>query len=539
VSAPAHPSRKRGGAAATARPPRDGGRAPAARAGGGRGRRPAAPDGDPPRPLYTAGGFAAAWAAGIGLAVLMTITLVGWVAAPHGTFGEDIADLFRAAVQGWLVGHNVGFGIPGGRVTMLPLGLVVLPGLLLYRAGRWIARSCDLPRLRHVFRAALAVAGPYAAISGTLALIAQTEYVRPSMFQALVAGFVLAFAFGGLGALVQMLRDKGIPKRRLLDLMPARSRSLLVGTASATGVLLATGALLFGTGLGARLDEAVAITQELAPGSVGGVLLVVTQLVYVPNALVFGLSYAVGPGFALGADTMVAPTGVSVGALPLFPMLAAVPENGPAPVLSLLALAAPLAAGAVGGVLTQRSAPDVVSEAAPLWGFVCGVSTGLVCAALCVLAGGPVGAHRLAEVGPSAWQVGLITALEVGVAAAIAAWVANWRYYRTEVGTDAATDTRPASGAAARPAPDRPAATGRPRPVPAPRRSAPAAERPAPANGPEPEAPAGRRRPRLLSGLRPRRARRDDADDDDDAEELYGITYEADPAPADPDPRDG
>ncbi len=87
-------------------------------------------------------------------------------------------------------------------------------------------------------------------------------------------------------------------------------------------------------------------------------------------------------------------------------------------------------AGAIGGVLTQRSAPDVVSEAAPLWGFVCGVTTGILCAALAVTSGGSLGAQRLSEVGPSAWQVGLVAALEVGVAAAVAAWIANWWYTR-------------------------------------------------------------------------------------------------------------
>ncbi|GAA1112157.1 DUF6350 family protein [Nocardiopsis composta] len=427
------------------------------------------------RPLYTAGGLAAAWAAGIGLAVLLTFTLIGWVAAPHDAFGQEIADVARTAVQAWLVGHLVGFGIPGGEVMMLPLGLVVLPGLLLYRAGRWLARTGDLPRLRHTFRAALALAGPYAAISGTLALIAQTEVIRPSVPQALVAGFVLAFLAGGLGVLRQQLIDKRIPLRRLLELMPDRSRSLLAGTAGATGVLLLSGAVLFFSGLVAGFGEAAAVTRELAPGAVGGTLLFIVQLLYLPNALVFGLAFAVGPGFAVGAGTMVAPTGVAVGAVPMLPMLAALPDNGPAPLPALAALAAPFAAGAVGGVLTQRSAPTVVSEAAPLWGFVCGVATGLVCAALSLLAGGPIGAHRLADVGPSAWQVGLITALEVGVSAAIAAWLANWRHFRRT-----------------------------------------AAERPADQEEAPEERPAG-----------DDEAGGDPADED--SEEFFGITYEAEP----------
>jgi hypothetical protein len=45
---------------------------------------------------------------------------------------------------------------------------------------------------------------------------------------------------------------------------------------------------------------------------------------------------------------------------------------------------------------------------------------------MAAFAGGPLGNDRLAAVGPSAWQVGLVAALEVGVAAAVTAGVANW-----------------------------------------------------------------------------------------------------------------
>jgi hypothetical protein len=385
-----------------------------------------------PRPVYATGGIAAATAAALGLAVIVTLTIIGWVAAPHDTFGEDIIDILQGAVLAWLVGHHVSFSVPDGQIALLPLGLVLLPGLLLYRSGRWLARSCDIPRLRYVYRAALAIAGPYAAIAGTLALLARTEAVEPSMPRALVMGFVTAFLAGGLGVLRQLMRDKEVPARDLLRLMPARSRSLLVGMLASTGTLLLGGLLLFLVALAMSLPEVVETTRVLGPGLVGGALLIVVQLAYLPNAVVFAVCYALGPGFAVGAGTVVAPTGVSVGALPMLPMLAALPSNGAAPAASLLALAVPFVAGAVGGALTQRSAPDVVSEAAPLWGFVCGVTTGLLCAALAALAGGPLGGERLIEVGPSAWQVGLVAALEVGVAAAVVAWVANWWYTRGE-----------------------------------------------------------------------------------------------------------
>ncbi|MBR8743154.1 DUF6350 family protein [Nocardiopsis sp. MG754419] len=385
-----------------------------------------------PRPVYSTGGIAAASAAGIGLAVIVTFTMIGWVAAPHDTFGEDIADLLRGAVLAWLVGHHVSFAIPEGQISLLPMGLVLLPGLLLYRFGRWLARTCEIERLRHVYRAALAIAGPYAAIAGTLALLAHTDAVEPSMPRALLTGFVIAFVAGGLGVLRQLMRDKGVAVGDLLDLMPGRTRSLLVGMLVSAGTLLAGGLLLFLVALAMSFDEVLEITRTLAPGAVGGALLLIVQLAYLPNAVVFAVCYALGPGFAVGTGTLVAPTGISVGALPALPMLAALPANGAAPMLSLAALAVPFVAGTLGGILTQRNAPDVVGEAAPLWGFVCGVTTGILCAALAGFAGGSLGAQRLTDVGPSAWQVGLVAALEVGVAAAVAAWIANWWYTRKQ-----------------------------------------------------------------------------------------------------------
>jgi hypothetical protein len=496
--------------------------------------------------------------------VIVTLTIIGWVAAPHDTFGEEIVDLLQGAVLAWLVGHHVSFAIPDGQIGLLPLGLVLLPGLLLYRSGRWLARACEIGRLRHVYRAALAIAGPYAAIAGTLALVARTEAIEPSMPRALVMGFVIAFLAGGLGVLRQLMRDKGVPARDLLALMPARSRSLLVGMLASTSGLLLGGLVLFVTALLMSLPEVVETTRLLNPGIVGGALLIVIQLAYLPNAVVFAVCYALGPGFAVGELTEVSPTGVSLGELPLFPILAALPDNGAAPAVSLVSLALPFAAGAVGGVLTQRSAPDVVREAAPLWGFVCGVTTGLLCAALAEMAGGSLGSERLTEVGPSTWQVGLVAALEVGVAAAIAAWIANWWYSR-RLRRAAAESAAPEPAAEPeRPVvdlpPDVPVGEGlatvtplRTREDEAPAEPEPAeptlAERHVEARGAREQARADRvaeRRARVEARRELRAARREARREqreqraggsgrwwrrgkDTEEEEMYGITYEADP----------
>jgi hypothetical protein len=45
---------------------------------------------------------------------------------------------------------------------------------------------------------------------------------------------------------------------------------------------------------------------------------------------------------------------------------------------------------------------------------------------LAAVSGGPLGDGRLAAVGPSPWQVGLVSALELGISTAIAAGAMNY-----------------------------------------------------------------------------------------------------------------
>ena len=405
-----------------------------------------------PRPLYVTGLVGALWSIGIGLAVLTTVTLLGWIAAPRTALGPGLPGVFRTAVNLWLVSHHAGFSVPQGRVGLLPLGLLVLPGALLYRSGGWMIRAAGVPERPRtgVPHVAVALAAPYAALAGLLALAATAPAVRASAWQALVAAFVVAVVFGALGAARALVAARGRRVRSglgaLLRLLPDRPRSLVVGVAGATAVLLGSGAVLVGTSLALHVPQFTELYAALAPGAVGGVLLLLLQLSFLPNAVIWGMAYAVGPGFAVGAGTGVSPSGVLVDVIPTFPMLAALPEPGPAPLVSLVALAAPFLAGAVGGTLTVRALPSPAHEAAPLWGFLSGALTGVAAALLSALSGGPLGGGRMATVGPSPWQVGLLAALEVGISAAIAAWLANWLAMRRLAPEDAPPPRRRARG---------------------------------------------------------------------------------------------
>jgi hypothetical protein len=154
-------------------------------------------------------------------------------------------------------------------------------------------------------------------------------------------------------------------------------------------------------------------------------LLLLLGLIYVPTAAVWAVGYAVGPGFAVGVGTSVTMSSVHLGAVPAFPMLAALPDDGAAGGLAYAALLVPLAGGVVAGLLVDRSARRSrgrelsswrrLAEAASAAGAVAGLGIG----ALALLASGPAGPGRLAEVGPPAVVVGLAVAVETAVLAMV------------------------------------------------------------------------------------------------------------------------
>ncbi len=406
------------------------------------------PGARPARPLVVTGAIAACAAAASGLAVLTTLSAIGWITAPHVGIGSGLGGVLRTAALLWLVAHHVGFTVHGaGRIGMLPLGLVLLPGALLALAGRWVVRVGQVTRLRHVGYAAIALALPYALLAGALAVASRTAQAAPSVLQAVIASFLLALVAGGLGA------ARGLaPRSRLASLMSARPRSIVVGMLGSVAILVAAGAALAGGSLAVHLPEVRAASDALAPGPTGAALLLLAQLAYVPNAIIWAVAYALGPGFAFGTGTVVAPTGSTLGAVPAFPMLAALPAGarpvGPAWV-PVLVLAVPYLAGIFGGLVTVRIAPTPTIEAAPLWGFLTGMAAGALMGLAAAFSGGPLGDGRLAAVGPSGWQVGLLGILEIGVTAALTAWAANWLILRRATRRKAAGPAAAASGVAA------------------------------------------------------------------------------------------
>jgi hypothetical protein len=103
---------------------------------------------------------------------------------------------------------------------------------------------------------------------------------------------------------------------------------------------------------------------------------------------------------------------------------------------------------------------------------------------LAAISGGPLGDGRLAAVGPSAWQIGIVAALEIGVSAAVTAGLVNYRLLGPATGLAAGAGARTTAGPARVPTAGGTAAAARtsgPEPMPE-----SAARTPRPARKPEP-----------------------------------------------------
>jgi hypothetical protein len=382
--------------------------------------------------MLMAGAGAALAAAGGGLAILITLTAVGWITAPHAGVGGGLPGVLRSAGLLWLVAHHVEVTVRGvGRIGLLPLGLVLLPGALLERAGRWMTRAGYVTQLRHVGYAALAIALPYTLFTGAVAVASRTPVAAPSLWQAVCAGFLVASAASGFGA------ARGLaPWRKLAARVPPRARSVILGMVAALAVLTAFGALLAGASLAVHLAAYRKAVTALSPGAGGSALLLLAGLSYLPNSVIWAIAYLLGPGFSFGTGTAVSPSGSALGALPAFPALAALPVGTGAAFpawLGFLVLAVPYLAGALAGLMTVRIAPTPFLEAAPLWGLLTGSLAAVVIGFGAKFSGGPLGAGRLAAVGPAGAEVGLVAVLEVGVTAALVAGTANWLLLRRHI----------------------------------------------------------------------------------------------------------
>ncbi|MFG3705303.1 DUF6350 family protein [Micromonospora sp. NPDC047670] len=392
----------------------------------GRGRRVPAPrGGEAPRsraPLAVAAGVAAGWAA-----------LTSWlpVVVVLGLFqlSEDAATVsgaLHAGLAGWLLGHGVPLETGAGPLGLAPLALTALVVWRLTRAGVHTSRAIGARGGRSP-RQALLAAGAVGIAYALLGLLAAVLVGAGGLAVSPVRAGVTCAVLGTLGALVGSARTT-----RVSGLLVARSPEPL-RDGIRTG--LVAGLLLLGAGGGAAGlavatggGDAADLIGAYRTGVAGQAGITLVSLAYAPNATVWSASYLLGPGFAVGTDTAVRTSEVSVGALPAVPLLAGLPR-GPVDGLGAGLLAVPVLAGmAAGWLLARRLLRLAADDRAPLrWGPLLGSAAlagpvaGVLLGAAAAASAGSLGGGRLAEMGPVAWQVGGVATAVIAVGALLGA----------------------------------------------------------------------------------------------------------------------
>jgi hypothetical protein len=375
-------------------------------------RRP--PAGPPIRPLTPSGVVAALQAAGLGALAVMVLVLVGWATAADS--GATATAAVTGALQAWLVAHHTRLMVPGGTFDLVPLGLTLLPVLLLHSATVRAGRAAGVHGRRGVVALTSAVTATYAVVVTVVALLARTDQVRPLPMSAFVGASLIALVSSGSGAVRATGRTAVLWHR-----LPGPVRAVLPPAAAGGAVLVAGGATLAGASLAVHHGRAADLTAGLGAGVGGALLLLLGCLLYLPTAVVWGLAFCVGPGFAVGEGTGVGVAGTDLGAVPTVPLLAGLPSGtgGPAWWLALLV---PAAAGVLAGLVADRTTRrshgepghgrwrELAETSAGVGGTV-----GLGTAVLAWLASGSMGPGRMAVAGPTWWLVGLVAALEVTV----------------------------------------------------------------------------------------------------------------------------
>ncbi|MCB0919550.1 MAG: hypothetical protein KDC39_13395 [Actinobacteria bacterium] len=352
--------------------------------------------------------LAVAWVSAWGLLVCYTMVAL---------LAPELSDRWSVAGQLWLVAHQVPISTAGGSITLLPIGLLVVPLLFWRRAASWLWRR--QPRSWRRRDVVLCTAGSGAAAL-LVALLANPSATRATPLWATLAG--CAVALGGIAWGRRRLRRRSgsVLHSDGVQTMPG---AVAGGLATVIGIL-AVGAVL------TCLIIVSDVSLFLPSGSLSQTMgLILIQLAYLPNLVLWAAAYATGTGVQVSGAGVLSPYENTIPALPDLPLLQALPATGPS--WSALLPLAMLLCGVFGALIVQRRAPvrglrHRLSRVPVLAGFT--LAFWLLARPL---SGGSLGDGRLDWIGP-ATATPWIAALLVG------AGVTVWALFPT-----LAADARP------------------------------------------------------------------------------------------------
>lgn len=393
-----------------------------------------------PRPLVliaTLGGVVAALGP---LVVLLAAGVIGWFVTDAGVHGAP-RDGMRMGALAWLAGHGSGLTVMGARITIVPLGLTAVAAWSMWRLGHRVGDAVsghgpDADRISDGERdltVPIAVAtffAGYAVVAVVVATLAAGANADPSVPR------VLAWTLAMTALVAAPAIAVGSGRAAIwAAFVPASVRA---GAAVARAVLvslLAVSAVVFLAAFVLSFGDAATMTARLHPSPSEAGLYALLNAAFVPNATLFSGSWLLGPGFAVGGATLVSPSAVVLGPLPVVPLLAALPAVGTPPGWASALMVLPPLVAAVAAFRALRGRPltwDRVALAGCGGGLVAGVGF----AVLASVSGGAAGPGRMRFVGPFVPDVLVHAVPACGVGALLGAGLVAlqvWRAARAAV----------------------------------------------------------------------------------------------------------
>ena len=322
------------------------------------------------------------------------IALVAWATAGSAT--GTTTDPIRGAAWIWLGAHHIPFslalpptGVPG-YFSYLPWGAIALPFLAIRSTfNRALDRlQGDYHEINGV-RTAYSII--YTIIVTALAYLSASPTVTPKWYLAPVFAFFISIT-------ATLSCGERLPIAQPV-LMAARAMAIIIGAASVT-----VGVLIF-----LNFSLVKDLTIALQPGIFGGTLLLLLNILYLPNAAIALASYVAGSGFAMGSDTLISPWWYHSDQIPVFPLLGILP-TGRHP----LFIAAALFFVAIGALLaywTLQSGIQLLLQSA--------LFLSVMILIVAYLSSGSLMTDDMGAVGVSIWKFGLSAIIEMAIGALV------------------------------------------------------------------------------------------------------------------------
>jgi hypothetical protein len=326
------------------------------------------------------------------------VALLAWATAGSAT--GNTGDPLRAALWIWIGVHQIPFSLSlppsglEGYLSYLPLGALLFPVLAIRNGiARTIERLDNDSSLVGAARAIFAIG--YTLFALLASLFSKTESVKPVWYFAII--YVLPFTLL-IGATVgrKVALGQGF-------LFGSRIIALLLGASS----------IIFGLSLLLNISMVRDLTIVLQPGIFGGLLLLMLNILYIPNAIVATLAYFSGVGFAVGSGTLVSPFSHRLNKIPAMPLLGALPESKST--IAMIGIAFIIFAGALLASWTVALNLRVLHQSL--------IVAIVIAAFIGYSASGALITDAMSAVGVSTWQFTLALAAELSIGAALALYL--------------------------------------------------------------------------------------------------------------------